>query len=194
MLKDLGLIMLSTALVNNFVLAKFLGLCPVFGASKKIETALGMSLATAFVLTMIAGLAHLMQVYVIAPFKLEIFKTIFFILIIAASVQFCELFIRASSPLLHRHLGLYLPLITTNCAVLGLALLVTAQPTLFIHSLAYGLGTALGFCLVLIIFSGIRERLAQAKVPAPFQGAPIAMMTAGILALGFMGFTGMGGL
>ena len=187
-LKEFGLIILSTALVNNFVLAKFLGLCPLLGVSKKISAAWGMGLATAFVLTLIAGLAHLMERYLIAPFGLEIFRTIFFIITIAASVQFCELFIRKASPLLHQNLGLYLPLITTNCAVLGLALLVTAQPTLFVHSLAYGLGAALGFTLVLVLFASIREKMASAPIPKAFQGAPIALITAGLMALAFMGF------
>jgi len=185
------LIVLSTALVNNFVLAKFLGLCPVLGVSKKMSAAWGMSLATAFVLTLIAGLAHLIERFVISPFELESLRTLFFILTIASSVQFCELFIRKSSPLLHQNLGLYLPLITTNCAVLGLALLVTATPTLFIHSLAYGLGTALGFSLVLILFAAIRERLESAPIPQAFQGAPIALISAGLMALAFMGFSGM---
>jgi electron transport complex protein RnfA len=188
-LKDLGLIILSTALVNNFVLAKFLGLCPVLGVSKKLSTAWGMSVATAFVLTMIAGFSHLLERYIIAPYQLEIFRTLFFILTIAATVQFCELFIRKASPLLHQNLGLYLPLITTNCAVLGLALLVTATPTLFIHSLTYGLGTAIGFSLVLVLFASIREKLAVAPVPFAFQGAPIAFITAGLMALAFMGFS-----
>lgn len=191
MFKDLGLIILSTALVNNFVLAKFLGLCPVLGVSKKSSAAWGMSLATAFVLTMIAGLAHILDAYLIKPFHLESLRTIFFIMTIAVTVQFCELFIRKASPLLHQNLGIYLPLITTNCAVLGLALLVTAQPTLFIHSLAYGLGTALGFSLVLVLFASIRERIATSPVPQAFQGAPIALITAGLMALAFMGFSGM---
>lgn len=187
--KELGLIILSTALVNNFVLAKFLGLCPVLGVSKKLSSAWGMSLATAFVLTLIAGCAHVVEQYVIAPYHLEVLRTIFFILIIAAAVQFSELFIQKASPLLHQNLGLYLPLITTNCAVLGLALLVTATPTRFIHSLAYGLGTSIGFSLVLVLFAAIRERLAHAPVPEAFQGAPIALITAGLMALAFMGFS-----
>lgn len=189
--KDLGLIILSTALVNNFVLAKFLGLCPLMGVSKKMSSAWGMGLATAFVLTLIAGLAHVVERFVISPFELQSLRTIFFILIIACAVQFCELFIRKSSPLLHQNLGIYLPLITTNCSVLGLALLVTAKPTLFIHSLTYGLGTALGFGLVLVIFASIRERINTAPVPLAFQGAPIALITAGLMALAFMGFSGM---
>jgi len=189
--EELGLIILSTALVNNIVLAKFLGLCPVMGVSKKFSAAWGMSLATAWVLTMIAGLSHLLERYVITPFDLEGLRIIFFILTIAASVQFCELFIRKANPLLHQNLGIYLPLITTNCAVLGIALLVTAQPKSFVHSLFYGLGTAIGFSLVLVIFASIREKLATAPIPVAFQGSPIALITAGLMALAFMGFSGM---
>lgn len=191
MFQELGLILLSTALVNNFVLAKFLGLCPLFGVSKKFSAAWGMSLATAFVLTMIAGLSHLLNQYLIIPFHLDALRIILYIVTIAVCVQGCELFIRKASPLLHQNLGLYLPLITTNCAVLGLALLVTAQPTRFIHSLAYGLGTALGFSLILVLFASMRERLSAAPIPAAFQGTPIALITAGLLALAFMGFSGM---
>lgn len=189
MFKELGLIILSTALVNNIVLAKFLGLCPVLGVTKKFSAAWGMSLATAFVLTLIAGLSYLMQKYLITPYDLQALRTLFFIMTIAACVQFSEMFIRKASPLLHQNLGLYLPLITTNCSVLGIALLVTAKPTVFLHSLFYGLGTAIGFSLVLVLFASLRERIATAPVPAAFQGAPIALITAGLMALAFMGFS-----
>jgi electron transport complex protein RnfA len=189
--QELGLVILSTALVNNIVLAKFLGLCPLLGVSKKMSAAWGMSLATAFVLIFISGLSHLIEKYFIIPYHLEVLRIILFIITIAASVQFCELFIRKANPLLHQNLGLYLPLITTNCAVLGIALLVSAQPKSFVHSLFYGLGTAMGFGLVLVIFASIREKLATAPIPAAFQGSPIALITAGLIALAFMGFTGM---
>lgn len=191
MLKQLALIILSTALVNNFVLAKFLGLCPVLGVSKSLKSAAGMSLATAFVLTLTAGMSHVIQGYILKPYNLDYLKIIFFIVTIAATVQFSELFIRKSSPLLYERLGVYLPLITTNCAVLGLALLVTQTPNRFIESLFYGFGTAIGFGLVLVLFAGIREKMETCDVPKPFQGSAIAMITAGIMALAFMGFAGM---
>ncbi len=191
MLTQLALVIFSTALLNNFVLAKFLGLCPVMGVSKKLNSALGMSLATAFVLTLTAGLSYLLFKYVLVPFKLEYLQIIVFIVSIAATVQFSEIFIRKASPLLHERLGLYLPLIASNCAILGLALLVTQSQTSFVHSLFYGLGTAIGFGLVLILFAAIRERLNTADIPKPFQGSAIAMITVGIMALGFMGFQGM---
>lgn len=190
-MRELGLIILSTALVNNFVLAKFLGLCPVMGVSKKFTTAVGMSLATAFVLTLTAGLSFLIDKYLLQAYGLEFLRIIFFIITIAASVQFTESFIRWSSPLLYQVLGIFLPLITTNCAVLGLALLVTQTQTTFVNSLVYGLGTALGFSAVLIIFSSLRERLNACDVPQPFQGSSIAMISIAIMALAFMGFSGM---
>lgn len=191
MLGELGTIILSTALVNNIVLAKFLGLCPVLGVSKKLSAAWGMSLATAWVLTLIAGLSYLIEQYLIVPYHLEGLRIILFILTIATCVQFCELFIRKANPLLHQNLGVYLPLITTNCAVLGIALLVASQPKSFVHSLFYGLGTAMGFSLVLVIFASIREKLATAPIPPAFEGSPIALITAGLMALAFMGFAGM---
>jgi len=191
MFKQLALIILSTALVNNFVLAKFLGLCPVLGVSKNLQSAIGMSLATAFVLTLTAGLSHIIQRYLLVPFNIEYLRIIFFIVTIAATVQFSELFIQKTSPLLHERLGVYLPLITTTCAVLGLALLVTQVPSPSIESLFYGFGTAIGFGLVLVLFAGVREKLETCDVPKPFQGSAIAMITAGIMALAFMGVSGM---
>jgi electron transport complex protein RnfA len=191
MLKQLALVIFSTALVNNFVLAKFLGLCPVLGVSKKLESAFGMSMATAFVLTLTAGLSFILYQYVLLPFNLEYLQIIMYIVTIAAAVQFSELFIRKASPLLHQRLGLYLPLIASNCAILGLALLVTQTQVSFKQSLAYGLGTAIGFGLVLLLFAGIREKLNTADIPKPFQGSAIALITAGLMALAFMGFQGM---
>ena len=191
MFKQLAIVILSTALVNNFVLAKFLGLCPVLGVSKKLGSAWGMALATAFVLTLTAGISFILYKYILLPFNLEFLQIIFFIVTIAATVQFSELFIRKASPLLHQRLGLYLPLIASNCAILGLALLVTQTQTSFTHSLFYGFGTAIGFGVVLVLFAAIRERLSTADIPAPFQGSAIAMITAGIMALAFMGFQGM---
>lgn len=190
-MSDLALIILATVLVNNFVLVKFLGLCPLLGASTRVETALGMSLATTFVLTIAAGASYLIDTYLLAPFELEYLRLLAFIVVIAASVQFTELFIRHSSPLLHQVLGVYLPLITTNCAVLGVALLNTQQSNSFVEALAYGIGAGVGFCLVMVSFAGLRERLDGADVPAPFQGAAIALITAGMMSMAFIGFTGM---
>ncbi len=191
MLKQLFIVIFSTAIVNNFVLSKFLGLCPVLGVSKKLTSAWGMSLATAFVLTLTAGLSFILYNYVLLPFGLEYLQLIIFIISIAATVQFSEIFIRKANPLLHQRLGVYLPLIASNCAILGLALLVTQSQTSFIHSLFYGLGAAIGFGLVLVLFALIRERLDTADIPKPFQGSAIAMITAGLMALAFMGFQGM---
>ncbi len=185
------LILISTVLVNNFVLVKFLGLCPFMGVSRKLETAMGMALATAFVLTLSSVSSYLVNQYILLPLKLEILRTLSFILVIAVVVQFTEMVVRKTSPLLYNVLGIFLPLITTNCAVLGVALLNIQQQHSFIQSFFYGFGAALGFSLVLILFAALRERLAVADVPAPFKGAPIAMITAGLMALAFMGFSGL---
>ena len=185
------LILVSTILVNNFVLVQFLGLCPFMGVSGKLETAMGMSLATTFVLTLSSVCSYLAYTYLLAPLGLTYLKTITFILVIAVVVQFTEMVVRKTSPLLHRVLGVFLPLITTNCAVLGVALLNINQAHNFIESLFYGLGAALGFSLVLVLFAAMRERLAVADVPEPFQGAAIGMITAGLASLAFMGFAGL---
>ena len=183
-------IILSTVLVNNFVLSQFLGLCPFMGVSRKIDTALGMGLATAFVLTLSAVSAYLLDTYILEPFGLRYLRTIGFIVAIAVLVGLTEMFIAKTSPVLHRLLGVYLPLITTNCAVLGVALLNANQQHNLLQSALYGFGAAVGFTLVLIIFAALRERLDAADVPAPFKGTPAALMTAGILAIAFMGFGG----
>jgi electron transport complex protein RnfA len=188
---SLALIILSTALVNNIVLAKFLGLCPFMGTSQKITHAVGMSSATAFVLTLTAGVCYLIQHYILTPLHLEFLQLIVFIITIATMVQFIELYIRYASAQLYQVLGVYLPLITTNCAVLGIALLVTSENHTLMSALTQGLGTALGFSVVLIIFSAMRERLALCDIPAPFKGSAIAFITAGILSVAFMGFIGM---
>ena len=185
------LILVSTVLVNNFVLVQFLGLCPFMGVSSKLETAMGMSLATTFVLTLASLCSYLTYTYLLRPLGLEFLQTISFILVIAFVVQFTEMVVRKTSPLLHRVLGVFLPLITTNCAVLGVALLNINQAHNFIESLFYGLGAALGFSLALILFAAMRERLAVADVPEPFQGAAIGMITAGLASLAFMGFAGL---
>ncbi len=188
---ELIVILISTVLVNNFVLVRFLGLCPFLGVSRNLEAAMGMSLATAFVLTLSSATAYLLHQYVLVPLDLEYLRTIGFILVIAASVQFTEIMVRRMSPLLDQVLGIYIPLIATNCAVLGVALLNVQQSKGFVQSVFYGFGASMGFALVLVMFAAIRERLEVADVPAPFRGAAIALMTAGMMSLAFMGFSGM---
>ncbi|KPK59084.1 MAG: electron transport complex subunit RsxA [Gammaproteobacteria bacterium] len=188
---DLALILVATVLVNNFVLVKFLGLCPFMGVSRKLETATGMALATTFVLTLSAICSYLVNAYLLQPLGLEYLRTIAFILVIAAVVQFTEMVVEKTSPLLYQVLGIYLPLITTNCAVLGVALLNIQESHGFLESLTYGFGAALGFSLVMILFAGVRERVAAADVPQAFQGASIALITAGMMALAFLGFSGL---
>jgi len=188
---DYLLILVSTVLANNFVLVRFLGLCPFMGVSKNIEAAAGMSLATTFVLTLSSATAYLLHEYLLVPFELQYLRTIGFILVIAASVQFTELMVRRLSPLLDQVLGIYIPLIATNCAVLGVALLNVQESNSFVQSVFYGFGAAIGFALVLVIFAALRERLEAADVPSAFRGTAIALMTAGIMSLAFMGFSGM---
>ena len=188
---ELVLILVGAVLVNNFVLAKFLGLCPFLGVSRKVETAMGMGLATTFVLTISSVCAYLINRYILAPLELEYLRTIAFILVIAAVVQFTEMVVHKTSPLLYQVLGIFLPLITTNCAVLGVALLNVQEHHGFLESAVYGFGAAAGFSLVLVLFAQMRERLAAADVPAAFRGAPIALITAGLMSLAFMGFSGL---
>lgn len=185
------LILISTVLVNNFVLVKFLGLCPFMGVSKKTDQALGMGLATTFVLTLSSVLSYLIYNYLLEPFGLEYLQTIAFILAIAAVVGFTEMAIHKTSPALYQVLGIYLPLITTNCAVLGVALLNVGENNDFISSAVYGFGAAVGFTLVMVLFASIRERVDAADVPGPFKGAPIALITAGLMSMAFMGFGGL---
>lgn len=184
------LIVLSAVLVNNFVLSQFLGLCPFMGVSKKIDTALGMGFAVAFVLTLASVAANLLDTYLLIPYQIEYLRTISFIVAIAVLVGLTEMFIAKQSPLLHKLLGVYLPLITTNCAVLGVALLNTKQQHNLLESAVYGFSAAVGFSVVLVIFAAIRERLVGADIPTHFKGTPIALITAGILAIAFMGFGG----
>jgi electron transport complex protein RnfA len=190
-MKELALILVSTVLVNNFVLVRFLGLCPFMGVSRKLQTAAGMALATTFVLTLSSVCSYLVQAWLLAPLGLEYLRTISFILVIAAVVQFTEMIVRRTSPLLYQVLGIYLPLITTNCAVLGVALLNVQESHGFLQSMVYGFGAAVGFSLVLVMFAGVRERVAAADVPAPFRGASIALITAGLMSLAFLGFAGL---
>lgn len=185
------LILVSAILVNNFVLVQFLGLCPFMGVSNKLESAIGMAAATTFVLTLSSVSSYLIFTYLLEPLGVEYLRTLAFILVIAVVVQFTEMAVKKTSPLLHRVLGIFLPLITTNCAVLGVALLNINKQNNFFESLLYGFGAALGFSLVLILFAAMRERIAIADVPKPFQGSAISMITAGLMSLAFMGFTGL---
>lgn len=190
-MKEYALILISTVLVNNFVLVKFLGLCPFMGVSRKLETAIGMALATTFVLTLSSVCAYLINDYLLTPLGLEYLRTIAFILVIAAVVQFTEMVVHKTSPLLYQVLGIFLPLITTNCAVLGVALLNIQESHGFMESALYGFGAAIGFSVVLVLFAAMRERIAAADVPVHFQGAAIALVTAGLMSLAFMGFSGL---
>ena len=190
---ELGLIVIAAALVNNFVLVQFLGLCPFMGASRRIEGAVGMGLATGLVLTIASALSHLVETALLTPFGLEYLRLIAFILIIGASVQLTELVVRRYSPLLYRVLGLYIPLIASNCAVLGVALLNSTSSRSLVAAVFYGAGAAIGFGLVLCLLAGLRERLELARVPDVSQGAAMTLMLAGLLSLAFMGFAGLGG-
>ena len=190
-MQEFAVILISAIFVNNFVLVQFLGLCPFMGVSSKLETAIGMAGATTFVLTIAAMSSYMVNNWILVPLNIEYLKTISFILVIAVVVQFTKMFIEKSSPLLYRVLGVFLPLITTNCAVLGVALLNINQAHNFTQSLFYGFGAAIGFSLVLVLFAAMRERLTVADVPEPFQGAAIGMITAGLASLAFMGFAGL---
>lgn len=184
-------LIIGAVLVNNVVLVRMLGLCPFMGVSKKLETAIGMGAATTFVLTLGAGSGYLIDRYLLTPNDLSYLRTLCFIVVIAAIVQLTELAIEKTSPLLHRVLGIYLPLITTNCAVLGVPLLNAGMSHNFLESLLFGFGSSVGFTLALVLFAGIRERLDGADVPLPFRGTAIAMITAGLMSLAFMGFAGL---
>ncbi|HEY7865036.1 MAG TPA: electron transport complex subunit RsxA [Psychromonas sp.] len=190
-MSDYFLLFIGTVLVNNFVLVKFLGLCPFMGVSNKIETAVGMSFATTFVLTLTAAVSYIVNKYILLPLDLVYLQTLGFILVIAVVVQFTEMVMHKTSPTLYRLLGIFLPLITTNCAILGLALLNINENHDFVESIIYGFGAGVGFSLVLVVFSSMRERLAASDIPLPFKGGSIAMITAGLMSLAFMGFTGL---
>lgn len=185
------LLLIGTVFVNNIVLVKFLGLCPFMGVSRKVETAIGMSAATTFVLTLSAILSYLINSWILAPLDLEYLRTIAFIIAIAAVVNFTELVVHKTSPLLYNVLGIFLPLITTNCAVLGVALINVQEQNSFFESVIYGFGAALGFSLVLILFAAMRERINVADVPLPFRGSAIGLVTAGLMSLAFMGLAGL---
>ncbi len=193
-MKSLLLILVSTVLANNFVLVRFLGLCPFMGVSNKFEGAMGMAVATAFVLTLSSASSYLLHTYLLVPLGLQYLSTLSFILVIAVMVQLTEMIMRKSAPLLYRILGIFLPLITSNCAVLGVALLNIQEQHNLLQSALYGFGAAAGFGIVLVAFSAMRERIAHADVPVPFRGASIGLVTAGLMALAFMGFTGLANL
>lgn len=185
------LLFVGTVLVNNFVLVKFLGLCPFMGVSKKLETAIGMGLATTFVITLASVCAWLVNHLILLPLDLTYLRTMAYILVIAVVVQFTEMVVRKTSPALYRLLGIFLPLITTNCAVLAVPLLSVNQNHSFLQAALFGFSASLGFSLVMVLFAGMRERLVLASIPAPFRGNSISLITAGLMALAFMGFTGL---
>ena len=184
-------IIIGAIFVNNIVLSQFLGICPFLGVSSKVETSLGMSAAVTFVMAITAIVAWSLQKYVLAPLNIGYMQTIVFILVIAALVQMVEIVLKKVSPALYQALGIFLPLITTNCAVLGVAILLVQEQYNLLQSVVYSVSIALGFGLALVLFAGIRERLELEEVPEAFRGTPIALITAGILAMAFMGFSGL---
>lgn len=191
MITDLMLLMLSAVLIENFIFSRFLGCCPFLGVSSKPDTALGMGCAVIFVMTISSSATYLIYTYILVPFGLEYLKTIAFILVIAAIVQFIEMFLRKFVPALYNALGIYLPLITTNCAVLGSALLNIQNGYNFIYSVTFGFSSAVGFTLAIVIFAGVRARIEFAEPPRSFRGIPITLITAGLIAMAFSGFSGM---
>lgn len=185
------LIIVGAVLVNNFVLRRFLGICPFLGVSKKIDTAIGMGMAVVFVMTLASVITWIIFTFVLEPWNLGYLQTIVFILVIATLVQFVEMVIQKSSPVLYQALGIYLPLITTNCAVLGVAILNIQLRYNFLQATIFGFGSSIGFTLALVIFAGMRERLELANIPRSLRGIPISLITAGLLSLAFMGFSGL---
>ena len=184
-------IIIGAIFVNNVVLAQFLGICPFLGVSSKVETSLGMGAAVTFVMALTAVVAWSIQEFILVPFGIEYMQTIVFILVIAALVQMVEIILKKVSPALYQALGIFLPLITTNCAVLGVAILMIQKEFNLLQSVVYSVSIAAGFALALVLFAGIRERLEFEEMPAAMKGAPIALVTAGILAMAFLGFTGL---
>ena len=190
-MKSILIILLSSILVNNFVMSKFLGICPFLGVSKKVETALGMGMAVTFVMTMASLFTYLIQKLVLVPLGIEYLQTIAFILVIASLVQFVEMVIQKMSPTLYQALGVFLPLITTNCAVLGVDILNIQSNFNLVETLFNGFGGAVGFTLSIVLFAGIRERIEISDIPKSFQGFPIALITAGLMSIAFLGFSGL---
>ena len=187
------LIFISAIFVNNIILSQFLGICPFLGVSKKVDTALGMGAAVAFVLTLATIVTYLLQTYVLNPFGLQYLQTLSFILVIASLVQMVEIVLKKVSPALYQALGIFLPLITTNCAVLGVAILVIQKDFSLIQSIVYAFSTAIGFALAMVVFAGLREQLSLVRVPKGMQGMAIVLVTAGLLSLAFMGVSGVEG-
>ncbi len=190
-MREIIVILLGAILIENFVLVKFLGICPFLGVSKKVETALGMGMAVIFVIVLASLITWLVQAFVLVPFNIEYMQTIAFILIIASLVQFVEMVVQKTSPALYQALGVYLPLITTNCAVLGVAILNIQKEFDLIKALVYGAGASIGFTLAIVLFAGVRERLELSNIPKPLQGFPIALITAALLSIAFLGFQGL---
>ena len=190
-MKELILIIVGSALVNNIILSQFQGLCPFLGVSKKVDTSIGMGAAVIFVITLASIATNLVYALVLVPLHLEYLQTIAFILVIAALVQFVEMFIKKSMPSLYSALGVFLPLITTNCAVLGSALTNVQKGYNFIFSVANGLGTAVGFTVAIVLLASIRESIEDNDIPYNFQGSPIVLITSGLMAIAFMGFSGL---
>jgi len=188
---EMGLLIVSAVFVNNVIFARFLGLCPYFGVSKKLDTAVGMTMAVAFVLTLAGAITYMVQTYILIPLHIEYLQTIAFILIIASLVQLVEIVMKKVAPALYRALGIFLPLITTNCAILGISILSVQSKFNLLQTVVFSFSSALGFGLALVIFAGVREALETREVPAALAGMPIAMIVAGILAMAFMGFAGM---
>ncbi len=187
----LGLILISAIFVNNFVLSRFLGICPFLGVSKKVETAIGMSLAVTFVMALASVISWMIQYFILIPLEIGYMQTIAFILVIAGLVQFVEMVIKKTSPTLYQALGVYLPLITTNCAVLGVAILNIQSNYNLIETLVHGIGGGLSFTLAIVLFAGVREKLDMAPIPKSMEGFPIAMIAASLFAIAFLGFQGL---
>lgn len=184
-------IVISAMFVNNFILSRFLGICPFLGVSKKVETAAGMGAAVTFVMALASVITYAVQKFILVKLGVEYLQTIAFILVIAALVQFVEMFLKKSSPALYESLGVYLPLITTNCAVLGIAILNIQEGLSLVQLIVHAISGALGFTMVIVLFAGIRERLALSEVPEALEGFPIALITAGLMSIAFLGFSGL---
>ncbi|SNS35443.1 electron transport complex protein RnfA [Anaerovirgula multivorans] len=188
---SLFIILVSAILVNNFILSRFLGICPFLGVSKQVETAFGMGMAVTFVMALASIITYLAQILILEELNIQYMQTIVFILVIASLVQFVEMVIQKSSPTLYQSLGVFLPLITTNCAVLGLTLINISQEYNLIETIVHAIGAALGFTLAIVLFAAIRERLELSHVPKAFKGFPIALITASLMSLAFLGFAGL---
>lgn len=190
-MSNLILIIVTTALVNNVVLSQFLGICAFLGVSKKIDTSLSMGAAVTVVITIASAVTNILYNFVLAPLDLDYLKTIVFILVIAALVQMVEMFLKKTSPAIYQALGIFLPLITTNCAVLGVSLTNVQNGYNFIESVIAGIGTGLGFTLAIVLLASLRERINESDIPTPFRGAPIVLLSAALMAIAFMGFSGL---